>query len=139
VNANQLNGAIGMGWDPPFDIADAKSPTSKWANSARRSCYQLFVQKKIAGGQGFNENSEMMYCSVIRALKNRWDAMPVKAASNLVASFNAYGSSFVDPQVDLTWLSPTQHDGNGGVYDYYYDTPSGTMKYAGAIHPLPRG
>ena len=139
VDASQLNGAIGIGWDPSFDIADAKSPTSKWANSARRSCYQLMVSKKISTGQGFNETSEMMYCSVIRALKNRWDAMPTKAASNLIASINTYGSSFVDPQVDLTWLSPTQHDGNGGVYDYYYDTPSGTMKYSGGIHALPRG
>ena len=139
VNVNQLEGAIGIGWDPSFDIADAKEPTSTWANSARRSCYKLMVDQKISTGQGFNETSEMMYCSVIRALKDRWDAMPTKVAANLIASVNSYGATFVDPQVDLTWLSPTQHDGNGGVYDYYYDSASGTMKYRGGIHPLPRG
>src|SRR5690349_22550034 len=38
VSKSQLTGATGIGWTPAFDIANADSPTSKWANSARRAC-----------------------------------------------------------------------------------------------------
>jgi hypothetical protein len=138
VSKNQLTGATGMGWVPAMDIADAKSPTSAYANSARRACYAIVKKAGVAGGSGFNETSSMMYCAPITALKDRWDRMANPSASGLIAALNAYGTGFVDPQVPATFLSGSHHDGNAGVYDYYYDSPCSCMKYRGGVQPLAR-
>jgi len=139
ASKNQLKGAIGIGWDPSFDIAEAKDDhTGKWANSARRACYALMVKNKAAPGTGFNETSAMLYCSTIWALKDRWEFMSHPTAAGLPAALAAYGAGFVDPMVPTTWLSPTQHDGNSGIYDYVYDTGCSCMKYASGVHLLAR-
>jgi hypothetical protein len=138
VSKQQLAGAIGMGWVPRTDIDEADGPTSKYANSARKSCYALMKEKE-ATGSGFNETSAMMYCATFYGLRDRWSAMPQPSAAGLRASFEAFGSAFVDPEVPATWMSPTQHDGLGGIYDYAYDIGCGCMKYTSGVQPLRRG
>jgi hypothetical protein len=127
-----------MGWVPAMDVADAKDPASRYANSARRSCYAL-MKAKEATGSGFNETSAMMYCSTFYGLRDRWAAMAQPSAAGLRASFEAFGPAFVDPEVPATWMSRTQHDGLGGIYDYAYDTGCGCMKYSSGVQPLARG
>jgi hypothetical protein len=138
VSSNQIRGAIGIGWVPLMDIAAAKSPTSKYANSARRACYKLMRDKGAAGGSGFNETSAMMYCATVWALQNRWKAMAQPLVAGLIASFENFGSGFVDPQVPATYLSRTRHDGAAAVYDYRYDAQCGCMNYSGGLHYLSR-
>jgi hypothetical protein len=137
VTKQQLQGAIGMGWVPRMDLDEADGPTSKYANSARRSCYAR-MQKAEATGSGFNETSAMMYCATFDALQDRWAAMAAPSAAGLVASLEAFGATFVDPEVPATWMSKRQHDGLGGIYDYAYDVDCGCMKYTSGVQQLSR-
>ena len=138
VAKEQLQGAIGMGWVPRMDLDEADQPTSKYANSARKSCYAR-MQKAQATSSGFNETSAMMYCATFDALRDRWAAMAQPSAAGLVASLEGFGSRFVDPEVPATWMSRTQHDGLGGIYDYAYDLSCTCMKYTSGVEMLTRG
>jgi hypothetical protein len=135
VDARQLAGATGIGWVPHMDIPEAKEPTSKYSNSARRTCHAL-MKANQATGSGFNETSAMMYCASFFALEDRWEHMAVPSVSGLIASFEAFGSAFVDPSVPASFYSARQHDGLGGVYDYLFDSDCGCMAYRGGVHPL---
>jgi hypothetical protein len=137
VSERQLTGATGMGWVPAFDIPEADSPTSSYANSARRRCYSL-MKTHQATGQGYNENSAMMYCAKFFALENRFKAMATPSPAGLVASLEAFGTSFVDPNVPSHYLSHRQHDGLGGIYDYFYSSACSCMQYSKALRPLAR-
>jgi hypothetical protein len=132
----QLNGATGMGFVPVFDLDEAKSPDSKYSNPARKSCYARMQKAEATGGSGFNETSAMMYCSVFDAIKDRWDRIPNLTPAGLIGAIETFGSSFVDPQVASTYLSPTQHDGLAGVWDYFYDSGCGCMKYGNRVYTL---
>ena len=36
-------------------------------------------------------------------------------------------------------MSPNQHDGNSGIYDYLYDAGCDCMVYHGGVHELAHG
>ena len=137
VSKSQLNGAVGMGWVPALDVADAKDPASKYANPARKSCYAL-MKKQQATGSGFNEVSAMMYCATFYALEDRWAHMAAPSAAGLVGALEGFGSSFVDPEVPATFMSARQHDGLGGIYDYEYIASCSCMKYTSGVQQLAR-
>jgi hypothetical protein len=137
ANPNQLRGAVGMGWVPAFDVPEGDSSNGPYSNAARKRCVSIMTKAKLTAS-GFNELTAMMYCGSFFGIEQGFRAMRNPSPAGLVAAIESLGSSFQDPSVHATFLSPKRHDGLAAVFDYAYVESCSCMRYTSPPRPLAR-
>jgi hypothetical protein len=131
----QLNGALGMGWNPIADLDTGHS--AKFPNAGRAKCNAL-MQQNGESGTGYNEGFAVPYCSTANLLKAISDRLGNPTAATLAQGLDAVGGSFQPLLTPAAYLAPGHHDGLGGIWDYGYDNSCSCMTYRGGVRLLPR-
>lgn len=129
----QLNGAMGIGWDPILDLASAQDPDNgPYSNAARKACLALMSSHGYTATDNNSETVEVGICSsfsflqaVAQSATGPLSQGTFEAAANRLGYWNGAGDALGN------FFGPTQHD--GGAYYRWYDWNGGCkcMEYLG--------
>jgi hypothetical protein len=131
LNPEQLNGALGMGWYPQFDVAAADNPDDgPYSNNARRKCIALMKAK------GFTFEDANAQAVALGGCNNLYFLQQVINAVNgplnrdtFLAAVNGLGTRFENAETFLNRFSATQHDGVAAVRQWKWDSGCSCGKY----------
>lgn len=136
---DQLNGAVGMGWEPLLDIAGADNPDNgPYSNAARRHCVQIMKSAGIDISGSAATRGAVEFCDMFSFLKAAIEAggAPV-ARSSFLAGVNSLRNRFQSGLTFATFLDASHHDGVSQARPFAYQSACGCLRYAGAPHRLP--
>ena len=134
VPTAEMNGALGIGWDPILDLASAQDPDNgPYSNPARRACLALMTSKGYSASDNNAETVQIGICSVFSFLQTVAQAVsgPLNQASFVAAAsrlgyWNGAGDALGN------FFGPTQHDGGAYYRAYDWVNSCGCMEYIGA-------
>jgi hypothetical protein len=130
----QLNGALGIGWDPILDLASAQDPDSgPYSNVPRRACLALMSAHGYAATDNNSKTIQVGICTQFDFLKTVLDAAgPTISQATFIAAANRLGYWNGAGDALGNYFGATQHD--GGAYYRYYDWNGGCtcMEYNGS-------
>jgi hypothetical protein len=136
IQAATLAGAIGIGWQPIFDLPfeGGDGPAS---NPARHRCLALFSSNGMPAGDAGTAGGLAEGCDVAFFLPAAFQGYrgPVNANVTL-QRVNALGASYQLASGLASRFAPDQHDGTGGFSAMRFDTGCSCMKYIGSTRPL---
>ena len=120
TSANQLHGALAIGWSPASDTHHEQDPTPVTPN--RALCYSIT-----------KTNDAARYCDGLFFLKTAMDRATSFDAAGLRESVESMGSTF-DPVFSLQdTFGPNRHDGASAVRLVSYDDACSCFKYTGPL------
>ena len=127
---SQLNGTVGIGWEPSLDIAPSEAgPNSPYTNAAQRKCLALYAAHGIqfsdqnAQGVGYLNCADMWF---FRDVVKRTTAMTKEA---FLAAANGIGSNFESLTIISSKIDATHHDAIAAVRYWAYKPECGCMRY----------
>jgi hypothetical protein len=133
---SQLNGALGIGWQPSLDIAPSENPpNSPYTNAAQRKCLALYQAHGITFSDQNSKGVGYLDCSDIwffRDVVNRTTAL---TRDGFLAAANGIGSSFESLNVIATRLDAAHHDAIAAVRYWAYKPECGCMRYTSGDIP----
>jgi hypothetical protein len=136
IQPSTLAGAIGIGWQPIFDLPfeGGDGPAS---NPARHRCLTLFESNGMPAGNAATAGGLAEGCDVVYFLPAVFQGYrgPVNANVTLQRA-NALGASYQLASGLASRFAPDQHDGAGGFSAMRFDSGCSCMKYLGATRPL---
>jgi hypothetical protein len=132
---DQLNGTMGLGWVPGFDVPGAaNADNGPYSNAARRHCIQLMH----AHGQSFSDpNAELVAlttCDQLYFIQDTLNAAPVPTRAGYLDAVNALGSRFVSGETFRTLFGADHHAGVASYRDWMYVAGCSCMHYTGPLH-----
>jgi len=132
---DQLNGAVGYGWEPLLDVAD--DGTAANTNMTRQRCVALMRKAGIdisgaAATRGAIENCDQFW--FFKAAVERGGAFVSRPA--FLAGVNAEARAFVSGATFATLLAPAQHDGVAAIRDFAYANGCGCFRYTSAVRRI---
>jgi len=123
ASADQLHGAVAIGWSPGSDTHHEQDPTP--ASPNRALCYSIT-----------KTNDAYRYCDGLFFLKAAMDRATTFDATGLRQAVESMGSSF-DPVFSLQdTFAPNRHDGASAVRLVSYDDACSCFKYTGPLTPI---
>lgn len=132
VNANQLRGALGIGWAPGSDVADPQDPG---ANAEQTLCGQIL---SAAGQRSADRNARFVafgVCSSLFFLKQALEAAPEVSVAGLRAGVDSLDRSY-RPAVPLqTRFGPARHFGVASYRLLAYADTCSCFEYRGDVQP----
>ena len=135
VAANQLAGAVGLGWIPSLDLSAAAA--AKYETPTGKKCLALLRAKTGQTYPSANERSiALSDCDFVNFLKAVGDKSVALDERGFQAAANAMGTSYASTGTLQTILSPTKHDVVAAGYDMIWDTACKCAKYVGS-HIIP--
>jgi hypothetical protein len=126
-----LNGSVGVGWNPFYDVKPAQDPGG---SAAATVCKQVLNNPKDAPA---GRNAK---CDSLFFLKAGFDKaqssgdVSVQGFQKAVASL---GSSFQPAEVFSTTFGPGLYDGPSTYRVYQYSTSCNCFQYTSAAQPMP--
>jgi hypothetical protein len=137
VDADQLNGAVGLGWDPGLDLSATAS--AKYDTSATRHC--LAVMKQRTGQTYTSTNAASLalsYCDEIYLLARAVGAAgPVINGGTIVHAVEEIGSGFVPAALPAAYFGPGRHDAVELGYDLEWDNSCTCARYTSPARRIP--
>ena len=137
VTAQQLNGAVGLGWLPSLDLSAAAG--TKYGTSATKHC--LAVMKQRAGQTFDSTNAASIalgYCDQLYLIA---DALNHTGASvtvpTVAAALEGLRSSYIPSLLPAAYFSPSRHDAAQLGYDLMWDNSCTCARYVGQPHVIP--
>jgi hypothetical protein len=138
IRAKTLQGAIGIGWQPLFDVPFQQGD-GPYSNAARHHCFALFssvgmsqTDAGTAGGQA--EGCDVAFL-LVAALHGYVGPVNLTVLLNRVEGL---GSSYPLASGFASNFGPSQHDGNGAFLAMQFDGGCSCMRYDGSVQPMPR-
>jgi hypothetical protein len=131
LNADQLNGALGLGWYPSFDITPSQNPDDgPYSNNARRKCMALMKAKGFTFADANAEAVALGGCNLLYFFQQVANSVsgPLNRDS-FIAAVNAFGTRYENSETFLNRFSATQHDGVAAVRQWKWDTGCSCGKY----------
>jgi hypothetical protein len=139
LNPDQLNGALGAGWLPSFDITPSQNTdTGPYSNNARRKCMALMKAKGFTFDDANAAAVAVDICSQLYFFQLA--ANSVSGALNrdtFIAAVNSLGTRFENGGTFLTRFSATQHDGVAAVRQWKWDSGCSCGKYTSGNIEVP--
>ena len=132
VSANQLRGAVGIGWSPLTDVGPGDDVP---AAPERALCSRIFQSSGVRTGSRYNDGEFASYaiCDDLLLLRD------VRAAPgmDMRAALERLGSSRTSALDFATRLDGTYHDGAAGYRQLEFQDGCGCFRYSGPVEPLP--
>ncbi|MCW2571907.1 MAG: hypothetical protein JWO88_1965 [Frankiales bacterium] len=134
-----LNGAMGIGWQPLFDIPYVNGGTGPGNNATRQRCFKVFKDGGMPATSGATAGAQAEGCDVMYLLPTLFRGYqgPVNVAA-LLQRLNALGTSYPQASGLGSRFAADQHDGAGAYANLQFKTSCNCFAYAGAAHPMPR-
>ena len=137
VDADQLNGAVGLSWNPGLDLSATAS--AKYDTPATRHC--LAVMKQRTGQTYSSTNAASLalsYCDEIYLLARAVDtAGPVINGGTIVHAVEAIGAGFVPAALPAAYFGPGRHDAVELGYDLKWDNGCTCARYISPARRIP--
>ena len=139
LNAQQLNGALGIGWSPQLDITPSQNTdTGPYSNNARRKCMALMKAKGFTFSDANAEAIALGDCNSLYFFQQVMNS--VTGAVNrdtFRAGVHALGTRFENAETFVNRFSSTQHDGVAAVRQWKWDTGCSCGKYTSGNIDVP--
>jgi hypothetical protein len=127
VNKLQLRGAIGVGWDPPLDVAIAQDPGA--ISSAERECLATQQRAQSYAGMRFAVAIGLEYCDTFNLIKADALAGGGLAGADLVRGQGIAGPRFVPSGTFRSGLRPGDPGLPGAARDVAWSGRCSCFKY----------
>jgi hypothetical protein len=128
--AEQLAGAMAVGWTPPNDTEGDRYP----ANDAAARCSQIMQERGIAGAAGFYTHTACDSMFFLQAVIPR---MTEFSPAGFRAAAQSLGTAFTSPFALRSALAPDRPDGGASAQVLTYDQPCGCFVYTGQPFDVP--
>ena len=131
LNPDQLNGALGIGWSPSFDITPSQNTDNgPYSNNARRKCMGLMKAKGFTFADANAESVALDICNSFYFLQLAGNSVsgPLNRDS-FIAAVNALGTRFENAGTFVNRFSAAQHDGVAAVRQWKWDSGCSCGKY----------
>lgn len=131
--SNQLENAVGMGWQPFLDIAKGTKPGP--VSTRETLCFQLMEKAGQAASSTLVKGFQAQVCDLLFYLKDLTDRRPQLPRDLLTSGRRALGSSYVSPatfRVDVT----NRTDGMAGFRPLAYLENCECFQYVGPIQAI---
>jgi hypothetical protein len=124
--AEQLNGAMTVGWAPTIDVNTAQDPGDTPGAAHCRS-----VMKAAGITPGNRQDLGLMYsvCDAVYAFRAALTAGQTPSVYGLRRGYEALGTRFGPALTFNNFLAPNHHYGVDAVRDVAWDTPCGCFTY----------
>jgi hypothetical protein len=134
-----LNGAMGIGWQPLFDIPYVRGGTGPGDNAARRRCFKVFADNGMAQTNGQTAGGQAEVCDIMFLLPAvfRGYGGPV-TLTTLMQRLNGLSTSYPQSSGLGSRFAADQHDGTGAVAYMQFRTSCSCLVYVGQPQPMPR-
>jgi hypothetical protein len=131
LNAQQLNGALGIGWSPSLDITPSQNTDNgPYSNNARRRCMALMKAKGFTFADANAEGVALGDCNVLYFFQQVGNA--VKGTLNrdsFIAAVNALDTRFENAGTFANRYNSAHHDGVAAVRQWKWDAGCSCGKY----------
>lgn len=135
--AEQLNGAVGLGWFPSIDLPAADG--ARYLGRATQDCLEIIRRRT---GQTFDSTNAaslaLVACDQLfltaRAIER---AGPVLNRDTARAGLESLGGGFAPALLPASFFSSSRHDGLQLGYDMAWDGGCGRVRYRDGGHPIP--
>jgi hypothetical protein len=136
IQAATLAGAIGVGWQPIFDLP-YKGGDGPVSNPARQRCLALFAGAGMPASDGGVAGGQAEGCDVAYFLPTVLQGHTGPLNASVVAQrVDALGSSYPLASGLGSRFAPDKHDGAGAVSVMRFDSGCSCVTYVGAPRPL---
>jgi hypothetical protein len=129
IATDQLNGAVGVGWQPSVDLPAAAG--NAYATPATKQC--LDIMKRRTGQTYDSTNAASLaldYCDQMFFLRDAIDhAGPVLTEQTVTAAIDAIHGSFTPAVIPRAYVSAARHDAAQLAWDMYWDGGCTCVKY----------
>jgi hypothetical protein len=132
VPANELHGAVGIGWMPWEDVTENVPPP----NAAAQYCSTMFTAAGISLSGPNNADIAYSACTLILWFKAAFERTTVFTPDGFRAAVDAMGTAFQSPYTFSTYFTPGHQDGAAAYRDLAYGDACKCFSYTGPIEPL---
>lgn len=132
IPKGQLNGAIGLGWDPALDLQASDNPDNgPYSNDTRRACLALFQKNGVTfGGSPTAEAQALAICDMVWGLRAILTAAGAPLTTNTYAvGVQRVGRSFTAATTLGSFLTPDHRAAVGAAADWSYASSCDCMRY----------
>ena len=127
---SQLNGTLGIGWEPSLDIAPSENPPNgPYSNAAQRKCLALYSAHGISFSDQNAQGVGFLNCATTWFFRDVMKHVTSMTKDGFLAAGNAIGSAFESLTVIPTKIDATHHDGIAAVRYWAYKPECGCMRY----------
>jgi hypothetical protein len=125
----QLRRALGVGWDPVWDVAAAQDPRD---NPAQQLCLDIFRKAGVSSQERAATRRALGICSALFFLKTSLDRAPVVSAQGLRATVGGSAYRFASATTPLSTFAGGRFDGASRARGLAYDEACRCWHYRGA-------
>lgn len=127
---SQLNGTVGIGWQPQLDIAPSENtPNGPYTNAAQRSCLALYNAHGIKFSDQNSEGVGYLDCADTWFFRDVMKHATSLTRDGFLVAANGIGSAFESLTIIPSRIDPTHHDGIAAVRYWEYTPSCGCMRY----------
>ena len=139
IQAKTLQGAMGIGWQPLFDVSYQEGD-GVYSTPARHRCFALFAAAGMPHTDAGTAGGQAEACDIAFLLGAALHGYtgPVNL-SVLLNRAGQLGTSYPLASGFLSRFGPAQHDGNGAYLAMQFDNKCGCISYIGTIGSMPTG
>jgi hypothetical protein len=132
VPADQLHGAIGIGWLATVDVPPQNDPP-RWPG--RQHCYDLMRAQRVTFPSPYAELVADTVCDQAGLLAAALVAGGTPTSDRLIAGLNSLGRSFPLAATFAGLFGPDNHDGAGAVRDVAFEDGCRCFRYTSGDQP----
>jgi len=138
AEAEQFNGAMGLGWIPGLDLPANENPDNgPYANNARRQCLKVMSDHGQTFADPNAQGIAFGYCNSLWLLRAALNLTPsVINNATFVASVEKLGDSFEAAGQFGEHLAPGHHDGVSKGYRFAHAPACGCFRYNGPLRTI---
>lgn len=135
---DQLNGAVGYGWEPVLDVDSSHDlDTGPYSNAARRHCIAIMKAGNVNISGAPATRGALEYCDQYAFFKAAMEAGgPAASRDSFLRGMNKLSSAFLAATTFRTYLGPDRHDGVSSYRWFAYDHPCSCFLYTSGVKPL---
>ena len=127
VPANQMRGALTIGYSPAGDVADSEDPGD---TAARTACRDRMAHQGLKPVNRADENLLYKVCDVFFSLRLALVTGGEATPAGLRRGWEAIGSRFAPAATFATLLNADRHFGVAAVRDMHFDSACGCLRYS---------
>lgn len=133
--ANQLRGALGVGWIPGLDVREQDDP---FANHPTKSLCLSIMRKGGVEMTGISGRQiAVSQCDALWSMASALEGAKVLNQSSYLSSMDRLRGQYSPGTVWSTLLSPTRHDGVSSVANLEFKDDCTCFKYVSKPYSLP--
>jgi hypothetical protein len=137
IPAQQLAGALAIGWEPTYDESSADDPDSH-STPTRKLCLSMLAAGGVNSSNRNDETIELDICDMLLFLKTVLERAGASVtAASFKATVDSLGGAYTSPLTFTTRFGSSRHDGVAAVRSAAFVDSCDCFRYTGPAYSLP--